>query len=312
MVFLNDIQRAITGEILLSEPLGRYTSFGVGGPADYYVVPASGMDFVRAVAALREGALPFVLLGQHSNVLVSDQGYRGAVVMLEPGLSHMSFERDADARSGGSVRAEAGVQLAAFLEYCEERSLKGAEVLAGRRGTVGGWVARNFGQREDAPANSIVDVEILRDGKSARLKQSAGEGAPRLIDSRHDIVLAATFRLPVTEKGELMRMRRQWLIRHNADEPLNLANAGAIFKDPPGRSAAELIEKAGLKGKHHGRAQISEANANFIVAEVGSTASDILSLIKVVQQRVSKELHVQLELKVKLLGFERQALQKVA
>ena len=113
MVFLSDIQRRITGQIHISEPLATYTSFGVGGPADYCVVPASQADLVHA-----------------GNLLVSDDGYRGAALMLEPGLTHLSCERITDARRGGLIRAEAGVRLGAFVEYCVNRSLRGADVLA--------------------------------------------------------------------------------------------------------------------------------------------------------------------------------------
>jgi len=312
MVFLNDIQRHITGQIRIGEPLAKYTSFGVGGPADYYIVPASTTDLVQAIAYLRNSALPFFLLTRGSNLLVSDKGYRGAALMLEPGLAHVRYTSARDSSKGGLVRAEAGVRLATFVEYCVERSLRGAEVLAGTRGTIGGWVAKNFGRNGSSPIESIIEVDLLRDGEVTKWREGNANLAESTINPQNDIVLAAAFRFTTGVKEEILRTRREWLVKRNAIEPVNLANAGSIFKDHSGWKAADLIGRAGLKGRCHGRARISETNANFIVADVGATASDVLALIELMQRKVRRELNVRLELKVKLVGFDRQRLQKVA
>jgi UDP-N-acetylmuramate dehydrogenase len=190
--------------------------------------------------------------------------------------------------------------------------LQGAEVLAGTRGTIGGWVAKNLGRNGSSPIESISEVDLLRDGVVTKWKDGNAALSESTINPQNDIVLAAAFRFTTGVKEEILRARREWLVKRNAIEPVNLANAGSIFKDHSGWKAADLIGKTGLKGRRHGRARISETNANFIVADVGSTASDILALIELMQRRVRMELNIRLELKVKLVGFDGQKMQKVA
>jgi len=301
MVTLNDIQRFFNGTLRIAEPMGKYTSFHIGGPADYYLEPASKTELVRLVNYFRQNTFPFIMIGNASNLLVSDQGYRGAVVNLECALPSIRME-------GDMVYAEAGVRTGRFVDFCIQRSLQGAETLAGLPGTLGGRVMT----AEGSLSEHIVEVEILRDNSVARLTNEEGGVVYRKSGSARDIVLAARFRFPEGDKEELMRLRRELLIQRNDEQPLNHPNAGSIFKNPPGNSAARLIHEAGLKGCVHGRAMVSDRHANFILNNGGAGAREVVELIKVVQQTVRAKFNVALELDVKLIGFEEQVLKEVA
>jgi UDP-N-acetylmuramate dehydrogenase len=149
----------------------------------------------------------------------------------------------------------------------------------------------------------VVELEVLRHGTVAKLRRR-GRGARGRIDLNGDLILSATFRLPLGKKEELMRCRREWLVRRNVAEPINLANTGRIFKDPPGVRAATLIEESGMRGRRHGRARVSERYPNAIVTEYGARAADVHALIQLMQQTVRNHSGVSLDLQVKLIGFE--------
>jgi UDP-N-acetylmuramate dehydrogenase len=240
------------------------------------------------------------MIGNASNVLVSDAGYRGAVVNLESALSVLRME-------GDIVYVEAGVRTGKFVDFCIQRSLQGAEILAGLPGTVGGRVV----MVGDSLAEHTVEVEVLRDNSIARLTKEEGF-VYRKSGPGRDIVLAARFRFQDGDKEQLMRYRRELLVQRNELRPLNHPNAATIFKDPPGKTAAMLIEDAGLKGRVHGRAMVSDRHANLIVNNGGAEAKEVIELIKIVQHTVRAGFNVALELDVKLIGFEEQVLKEVA
>jgi UDP-N-acetylmuramate dehydrogenase len=303
MILLHDIQRQLRGSLRINEPLAPYTALQVGGPADYWFEPASKEELVQAVRYFQEHGIPVLLLTHGCNVLVSDEGYRGAVLSVDKALSQIHLE---EVRSDGSERRvsiDAGVRVSRFVEFCVEQSLQGPEVLAGSAGTVGGWAEVNLRRAEGPLADHVVEIEVLRHGSLMRLRP-AGRETPGRIDLNGDAILAATFQLPRGKKVDLMRDRRDWLVRRNAEEPINLANTGKVFKDPPGIRAAKLIAEAGMQGKRRGRAQVSERNANAIVTGYGAKAAEVLALIELMRRAVRNHSGVSLELQVKLVGFE--------
>ena len=312
MVSLSDIRRIFKGDIRISEPLAKYTSFRIGGPADYFVEPVSKEDLVSVVTYFRQNTFPFIIIGNGSNLLVSDDGYRGAVVNLETGLSAIRMAGDSNSVGEGIVYVEAGLRLAKFVDFCIQHSLKGTEMLAGIPGTLGGAVIMNAGAYGGEISDYMDEVELLRDDSRVKIRKKDGGFAYRRSGFSRDIVLAAIFRLPGGDKEELMRVRRELLIKRNAAQPVNLPNAGSVFKNPPGNFAAKLIQEAGLKGRTHGEAMISERHANFIVNNGGAKATDVLALIRNTQRVVKKKFNVVLELEVKLIGFDDHALREVA
>jgi len=156
-------------------------------------------------------------------------------------------------------------------------------------------------------SNFLVEVEVLRDGSIIRVRKEDAGFSYRKSGFAGDIILGASFRLPAGEKAEVMKVRRELLLKRNQAQPVNLPNSGSMFKNPQGAHAAKLIEEAGLKGKRIGNAQISEKHANFIVNLGGATALDVLALIESARTSVLDRTGIRLELEVKLLGFSTSA-----
>ncbi|MBI4429185.1 MAG: UDP-N-acetylmuramate dehydrogenase [Ignavibacteriales bacterium] len=305
MVSLNDIKKFFRGHIALNEPLAKYTSMRVGGPADYYVEPADKNDVVEILKYFQENNFPYLMLGRGSNLLVSDEGYRGAAINLETGLSAV--------RMGGDlVVAEAGALIPKFVDFVVQHGLAGVEMLAGIPGTVGGAVVMNAGAHGGEFADHLVDVEVLRRGEVQRIKKEDAQFAYRRSGFVGDVVLSASFRLPPGKKEELMKRRRELIIKRNESQPLELPNSGSMFKNPPNSFAARLIEQAGLKGKRVGSAQISEKHANFIVNLGGAKASDIIQLLDLAQRTVYQNTGIMLELEVKRIGFPQDVQEKTS
>jgi UDP-N-acetylmuramate dehydrogenase len=304
MVSLSDIKKFFRGHIAINEPLAKYTSMRVGGPADYYVEPADKFDMVEILKYFQENNFPYMMLGRGSNLLISDDGYRGAAINLESGLSNIRKE-------GDLVVAEAGALIPKFVDFCVQNSLAGVEMLAGIPGTVGGAVVMNAGAHGGEFADHLVEVEVLRKGAVQRVKKEDAQFTYRGSGFVGDVVLSASFRLPSGDKEQLMKRRRELIIRRNETQPLELPNSGSMFKNPPNNFAAKLIEQAGLRGKRIGNAQISEKHANFIVNLGGAKAADILQLIELARRTVYQNTGVMLELEVKLVGFSQQVTENI-
>ena len=280
----------------MHEALSTYTSFRIGGPADYYLEPADKDDVVQVVKYLQRENIPFVMIGSGSNLLISDEGIRGAVINLEAGLSKLVAD-------GNTVVAEAGVKMAKFVDFCIQRGLGGVEMLPGIPGTIGGAIIMNAGAYGGEISDHLVEVEVVRDGNVVVVKKSDAGFAYRRSGFRGDIVLSAKFAFPPREKAELMKRRRELLIKRNQSQPLNLPNSGSVFKNPAGTFAAKMIEEAGLKGKTVGGAKVSEKHGNFIVNMGKASATDVLALIRLARSTVAARFGTKLELEVKLLGF---------
>jgi UDP-N-acetylmuramate dehydrogenase len=305
MVTLSDIKKFFRGHIAINEPMSKYTSMRVGGPADYYVEPADKQDLVEIVKYFQANSYPFLMLGRGSNMIISDDGIRCAAINLETSLADVRLE-------GELVVAEAGAHWSKFVDFCIQHGLAGVEMLAGIPGSVGGAVVMNAGAHGGETADHLVEVEVIRDGAICIVKKENAGFVYRSSGFAHDIVLGATFKLPKGDKDELLARRREFILKRNTTQPLTLPNSGSMFKNPPGMYAAKLIEQAGLKGKRVGNAQISEKHANFIVNLGDAKASDIVTLIDLVRRTVHQNSGVLLELEVKLVGFPVEMTQKVA
>ena len=304
MVNIDDIQKFFHGRVALSEPLGKYTSFRIGGPADFYLEPAGREDVITMVAYLQQRRIPFMMMGKGSNMLVSDTGVRGAVVNLEEGLNCISMD-------GELVNAEAGLAMARFVDFCIQQGFGGVEMLPGIPGTVGGAIMMNAGAYGGEISDHLEDVEVLREGRVVRIVKADAGFSYRKSGFQGDVILSARFRLPRADKAELMKQRRELLLKRNRTQPINFPNSGSMFKNPPERYAAKLIEDAGLKGTRSGKAQISERHANFIVNHGGATADDVFRLMKLARAKVREKFGITLEPEVKLIGFSEQEYRQV-
>lgn len=303
MIDLEEIKKFFRGHIALNEPLANYTSIKVGGPADYFLEPADKADVIQLVRYLRQHGFPYLVLGRGSNLLVSDEGYRGAVICMEEGLSNVG-------QQGELVVAEAGAKLSKFVEFCIQHELAGVEMLAGIPGTIGGAVVMNAGAHGSEISDYLVDVEVLRGEGVQRVKKTDAQFAYRTSAFTQDVVLEASFKLPKGNKDELIKRRSEFLRERNLKQPTNLPNTGSMFKNPRGNFAAKLIEQAGLKGKRVGDAQISDKHANFIVNLGNARASDIMTLLDLAQRTVYQNTGILMELEVKLVGFQEEMREK--
>jgi UDP-N-acetylmuramate dehydrogenase len=300
MVSLSDIKKFFKGTILLDEPLSKFTWMRVGGSADYYVEPGDRNDLIQIVRYFRENNFPFIILGRGSNVLVSDDGIRGAVINLEGALKGIRLE-------GDCVIAEAGVWLQKFVDFCIQHGLAGVEMLAGIPGTIGGAVVMNAGAHQGEISDCLVEVEILRGSEVLVISKQDASFSYRHSAFDRDVVLSASFRMPTGDKEELTRRRKELILKRNETQPLDLPNSGSMFKNPPNTFAARLIEQAGLKGKRVGNAQVSEKHANFVVNLGDAKATDIVQLLELARRTVYQNSGIQLELEVRLLGFQQEA-----
>lgn len=305
MVSLSDIKQFFRGYIAINEPMAKYTSMRVGGPADYYLEPADKLDLAEIVKYFREHTFPYLMVGRGSNLLVSDDGIRGAAINLEAGLSNVRIE-------GDLILAEAGVHIGKFVDFCIQNGFAGVEMLAGIPGSIGGAVVMNAGAHGGEIADHIVEIEVYRDGKIQTVKKKNAQFAYRKSGFTRDVVLSASFQLQKGNKEEMTARRREFILKRNISQPLTLPNSGSMFKNPMGTFAAKLIEQAGLKGKRVGNAQISEKHANFIVNLGGAKASDVLTLLDLARRTVHQNTGILLELEVKLIGFPDDVKKQVA
>lgn len=287
------------GKLLLNEPMRRYTSWRAGGPAEKLYMPAGLADLQAFLRGLPHGEeVHFVGLG--SNLLVRDGGIRGSVVLMHDALTELKFE-------GATVYAEAGVTCAKLARFAARQHLHGAEFLAGVPGTVGGALAMNAGchggETWDIVSRALT---VDRHGELHQRSQVDVEVGYRHVSlPGEEWFVAAWFRLQAGEASVAEEKIKALLARRLATQPLNLPNAGSVFRNPDGDHAARLIEACGLKGYRIGDAQVSEKHANFIVNLGEARAADIEALIAHVHDTVLQMHNVELQREVKIIG-ERQ------
>lgn len=306
MMALEDLRQAVRGEILLGENLAQYTSLKIGGNADFFIKPADKADALAAVAFFTKQNTQVVLLGRGSNVLVSDGGVRGAVITLRENIEKVEVD-------GERVYVEAGADLPALAASLLKQGLGGLENLSGVPGSVGGAVVMNAGAYGKEIFDVIEWVEVIRNGALLRLQKDEIDYRYRGTDLFGDIILATELklkRLTESEKAESVAKRNEWMTKRRDSQPLNLPNAGSIFKNPPPdaggkpRYTGQFIEACGLKGTRIGGALISEKHANFIVNTGGATANEVMALIDLIKTEVKQKFDIELELEIKLIGFQ--------
>jgi UDP-N-acetylmuramate dehydrogenase len=287
---------AVPGRVRPEEPLARHTSFRIGGPADVLLVPETAAELAAAVRVAGAHGAPVTLLGGGSNMLVGDGGVRGVVVKLGRGFGRIAWD-------GPSVLAGAAVQLGRLTRAAAERGLAGLEFAEGIPGTVGGALFMNAGAYGGELAPVVAGVEGVDGAEVRRLERAdLGFAYRRTALPPGFVVTAVRFALrpdaahAVRDRMEAARTRRV------ASQPHGSANAGSIFKNPPGDFAGRLVEAAGLKGTRVGGARISERHANFIVNDGTARATDVQALMQQAQRVVWERSGVWLEPEVRLVG----------
>lgn len=288
------------GELRENEPMARHVSWRAGGTAARAYVPADVDDLATFMRALPVGE-PLLFVGLGSNLLVRDGGFKGTVVFVHGVLGALRLEGDR------AIYAEAGVASPKVARFAANHDLVGGEFLAGIPGTVGGALAINAGCYGGETWNIVERVRLLDRSGTLHERRAAdfeiGYRHVRNLLADDEFFVAAWFRLPRGD-GQASRTRiKELLEKRIAAQPLQLPNAGSVFRNPPGDHAARLIESAGLKGRAIGGARISERHANFIVNPAGAgSAADIEALIDQAQRTVRDKFGVELVREVRIVG----------
>jgi UDP-N-acetylmuramate dehydrogenase len=292
------LQRLMGERVRFNALLGRFTSLGVGGPADALVVPEALEEVEALVTLCAEHDVPLSVLGGGFNTLVLDGGIEGVVL-------RMQRLREIEVSSGGLLYAEAGVSHSQVTRVCQERGLSGLEFSAGIPGSVGGWVTMNAGipDHEVGPLVAEIRVATPSDGtlwiarEELRFEYRCVHGIPP-----RSVVLAAHFQLAPGEREQIRKEIDRHIAHRRSTQPIDRPSCGSVFKNPPGEHAGRLIELAGLKGVREGGAQISPLHANFIVNTGNATASDVTALIERAQNAVRDQRGIELETEVRIVG----------
>lgn len=294
------------GSVLSEEPLRLHTTFRVGGPADLYVRPSDERELAAAVSLIRSAGVPFFILGNGSNVLVSDQGFRGVVLEIGRPMADIRVE-------GERIYAGAGATLAAIAKEALSASLDGLAFAAGIPGTLGGACVMNAGAYDGEMKDVLESVRLLfPDGQIRQMSPRELHFGYRTTDipALRAIVTGATFRLVRGEAAKIRARMEELREKRQEKQPLDLPSAGSTFKRPPGDFAGRLIEAAGLRGYAVGGAMVSEKHCGFVVNRGRAAAADIAELIAYVQKTVLAASGVLLEPEVRFLGEFDAAVEK--
>ncbi|MBI3990466.1 MAG: UDP-N-acetylmuramate dehydrogenase, partial [candidate division NC10 bacterium] len=287
----------IRGRVLYDEPMSRYTSWAIGGPADGMAFPRDVEDLRTLLRLVKEEGLPCMVLGGGSNTLVKDGGIRGVVINLQDDFRWLT-------QDGEVVRAGAAVRVSRLLAFLSKIGLSGLECLTGVPGTVGGAVRGNAGAFGGAVADHLTKVwAVDQQGQDLFLAKDALQFSYRRFSLPEGaVIVEATFGLRQGDPPEIRRKISQNLVHRNRTQPVEFRSCGSVFKNPPGDYAGKLVEAVGLKGHRGGDAQVSEKHGNFIVNLGRATAKDVLALIHLIQEQVKAETGVALELEVRVVG----------
>ena len=302
MSWKNELIKKVKSRVKENEPLAKHTTFRIGGPCDVYFEPADVDDLSTGLAFLREERIPHEIVGQGSNLLFADAGYRGCIVRI--GRSTRTIEID-----GRRAVAGSGVFLHQFVQQLASQGLTGLEGLAGIPGTVGGALCMNAGAFDQTISDSLEWVEIIDEtGSTRRLSKKDLLFRYRwsIFQNIPDwVIVSAGFKLDQKPSGEIQEALNEFAEKRKKTQPWNYPSAGSFFKNPEGRSAGALIDHCGLKGRRIGNAMVSEVHANFIINAGGATSSDVTALMKEIQEIVYQREGIRLDPEVRIIPASR-------
>lgn len=287
--------------ILLKERMEKHTSLHIGGEADYMVLPISEEEINAIIQLCRQDNIPFYIMGNGSNLLVADAGYRGLIIKLDENFSEIHFGED------GLVTAQAGVLLSKLAQEIARQGLTGFEFAAGIPGTLGGAVAMNAGAYDGEMKQCLKSARVMdQEGNIHSLSNEELQLGYRssLLQKENLVLIDATMGFQPGEYDKIIGRMMELNALRREKQPLDRYSAGSTFKRPAGYFAGKLIHDAGLRGYSLGGAQVSEKHCGFLINKGDATAEDFLSLVKEVARIVEETFGVRLEPEIKLLGFE--------
>lgn len=285
-------------KVRINEPMNRHTTFRIGGPADYFLLPSSSEEVKGILEICKEESLQYFILGNGSNLLVSDEGYRGVIIQLYRNYGGLTVE-------GTEIRAGAGVLLSQIAAAARNESLTGFEFAGGIPGTLGGAVVMNAGAYGGELKDVLKEAVVMdREGNifTVPVEKLAMGYRTSLVKTAGYLVLEVVISLKKGSQEEIRDTMKDLADRRISKQPLEYPSAGSTFKRPEGYFAGKLIMDAGLRGYQVGDAQVSEKHCGFVINKGNATAADVLTLIENVREKVQEQFGVTLEPEVKFLG----------
>ncbi len=285
-------------QVLLDEPMKKHTTFRIGGPADYFLVPENKEEVQKITALCREEGVPYYIIGNGSNLLVSDKGYRGAVIQIYKGMGSVNVR-------GNILKAQAGASLSKIANEALREGLTGFEFAAGIPGTLGGACVMNAGAYGGEMKDVLLSVTVLtKEGEILVIPREEMELGYRtsIVAKKGYLVLEAEIELLKGEAEKIKNRMEELKDKRVTKQPLEYPSAGSTFKRPEGYFAGKLIEDTGLRGFRVGDAKVSEKHCGFVINCREATAEEVDELIRQVSDRVYEKFGVRLEPEVKRLG----------
>jgi len=300
------ISELMQGRVLFDEPMSRHTSIGVGGPADILAFPEGIEELVRLISCLREERVAFMPIGNCTNLIVRDGGFRGAMISLR---SLQGVDICPGAGDSVFIAAEAGVLLSHIVDLSVRESLSGIEFCAGIPGSVGGSVKMNAGAYGREMKDVIHSVTLFNG--QGDMREVSRDGLPfsyRNLDIPAGTTITGTvLHLTRGDRGRIEERVAEILDMRRGKHPLEYRNAGSVFKNLPGYPAGQIIDEIGMKGTRVGDAQVSEKHGNFIVNLGQATAGDVISLIEIIRKKVLEQRGIALDTEVRIVGTGEKA-----
>jgi len=299
---MDDYQKQIVvslvkGEVIKDAPMKEFTTLRIGGNAELMVFPHDVISLRGVILFARDSHIPYLVMGNGSNLLVKDNGIGGIVINLRQGFNAIRLVSDL-------IWVQAGCSLNRFIDFAGGQGLSGPEYLSGIPGTVGGALAMNAGAHGKEIGEFVHSLEIMgQDGNIEEIMSNQLAFTYRSLNlEKGSVILSALFKLNHEEKDVIEKRRTGFLAKRRESQPLESFSAGCIFRNPPGVSAGRLLEEAGVKDTRVGGAAVSPLHANFIVNSGNATAQDVMALIDLMKKRVYEEKGVELELEVQVVG----------
>ena len=291
---------AVSGEenVLRDEPMSRHTTFRIGGPADYFVAPKDKGEIKKIIKFCRKEQVPFYVIGNGSNLLVGDRGYRGVIIQIFKQMSKIEVD-------GEQIMAQAGALLSKLAAAALDASLTGFEFASGIPGTLGGALRMNAGAYGGEMKQVVLSADVLTPaGDFITLSvDELGMGYRTSIISKNDyVVIDALLQLKKGNKEEIKAQMADLREKRVSKQPLEYGSAGSTFKRPEGYFAGKLIDDAGLRGFRVGDAQVSEKHCGFVINRGNATAAEVRELMQIVSERVEEKFGVRLQPEVRCIG----------
>lgn len=292
---INILNRSVSFNV----PMSSYSTFRAGGTAEAVCFINELPELLQVISFLRAESIPWLPVGKGSNLLVTDKGISGVVIILKGALAEVHEEDNITVTAGG------GLSTSGLLKYCARKGLAGMEFLSGIPGTLGGAVIMNAGAYGEAIGDRLKKIGIVdQEGKAEDICRSRISFDYRKTSIQENaIVYSVTLRLKKDKRDLIKERIENNLNKRRESQPLDMPSCGSVFKNPPGRFAGRLIEECGLKGKRIGGAMISPKHANFIVNAGNAKASDIIELIDLARKKVRENSGIELETEIKVVGL---------